>query len=76
MRMCVVAMMSLVWGNGMLLGSSRVVDVRGCYPRLVQIGLDLIDFPTLVWFEAEFFVFQSTEKGAVLLGVQFGYNRV
>ena len=44
------------------------VDVIICHPRLVQTGLDLIDFPTLVWFETEFFVFQSTQKSAVLLG--------
>ncbi len=48
------------------------VDVVICHPRLVQTGLDLIDFPTLVWFETEFSVFQSTEKGAVLLGNRFG----
>ena len=34
------------------------VDVVVCHPRLVQTGLDLIDFPTLVWFETEFSVFQ------------------
>ena len=33
------------------------VDVVVCHPRLVQTGLDLIDFPTLVWFETEFSVF-------------------
>ena len=26
--------------------------------RLVQTGLDLIDFPTLIWYETEFSVFQ------------------
>ena len=44
------------------------IDVMVCHPRLVQTGLDLIDFPTLCWFETEFSVFQSTEKGAVLVG--------
>ena len=33
------------------------IDVMICHPRLVQTGLDLIDFPTLVWFETEFSVF-------------------
>ena len=44
------------------------IDVLICHPRLVQTGLDLIDFPTIVWDETEFSVFQSTEKGAVLVG--------
>ena len=44
------------------------VDVVVCHPRLVQTGLDLIDFPTLVWFETEFSVFQSTQKSTVLVG--------
>ena len=39
-----------------------------CHPRLVQTGLDLIDFPTLIWYETEFFVFQSTQQSTVLLG--------
>ncbi len=36
------------------------LDVLICHPRLVQTGLDLIDFPTLVWFETEYSVRQST----------------
>ena len=34
------------------------IDVMICHPRLVQTGLDLIDFPTLIWYETEFSVFQ------------------
>ena len=49
------------------------VDVVICHPRLVQTGLDLIDFPTLCWFETEFSVFQSTQKGTVLMGGRFGF---
>ena len=48
------------------------IDVLICHPRLVQTGLDLIDFPTLIWYETEFSVFQSTEKCAVLVGCRFG----
>ena len=48
------------------------IDVMICHPRLVQTGLDLIDFQTLVWFETEFSVFQSTEKSTVLMGSRFG----
>ena len=48
------------------------INVMICHPRLVQTGLDLIDFQTLVWFETEFSVFQSTEKCAVLVGSRFG----
>ncbi len=36
------------------------VDVMVCHPRLVQTGLDLIDFPTLCWYETEFLVLQLT----------------
>ena len=38
------------------------VDVLVCHPRLVQTGLDLVDFPTICWFETENSVFQSTQK--------------
>ena len=34
------------------------IDALICHPRLVQTGLDLIDFQALVWFETEFSVFQ------------------
>ena len=44
------------------------IDVLICHPRLVQTGLDLIDFPTLIWYETEFSVFQSTQKNQVLVG--------
>ena len=50
------------------------IDVMICHPRLVQTGLDLIDFPTIVWDETEFSVFQSTQKGTVLMGGRFGCN--
>ena len=48
------------------------IDVMICHPRLVKTGLDLIDFPTLCWFETEFSVFQSTQKGTILMGGRFG----
>ena len=48
------------------------VDVLVCHPRLVQTGLDLVDFPTICWFETEFSVFQSTQKSTVLMGSRFG----
>ena len=50
------------------------IDVLICHPRLVQTGLDLIDFPTIVCDETEFFVFQSTQQSTVLLGGRFGYD--
>ena len=37
------------------------VDVVVCHPRLVQTGLDLIDFPTLVWFETDYSVYTSRQ---------------
>ena len=48
------------------------VDVLVCHPRLVQTGLDLVDFPAICWFETEFSVFQSTQKSTVLMGSRFG----
>jgi hypothetical protein len=33
------------------------LDVLLVHPRLVQTGLDLVDFPTLVWFEVEYSVY-------------------
>ena len=33
------------------------IDVLICHPRLVQTGLDLIQFPTLVWFETDYSVY-------------------
>ena len=35
----------------------RGIDVLICHPRLVQTGLDLIDFPTLCWFETDYSVY-------------------
>ena len=33
------------------------IDVLICHPRLVQTGLDLIDFPTIVWDEVDYSVY-------------------
>ena len=33
------------------------IDVLICHPRLVQTGLDLIDFPTIVWAETDYSVY-------------------
>ena len=33
------------------------IDVLICHPRLVQTGLDLIDFPTIVHYETEYSVY-------------------
>ena len=37
------------------------IDVMVCHPRLVQTGLDLIDFPTLCWFETDYSVYVSRQ---------------
>ena len=50
------------------------LDVLISHPRLVQTGLDLIDFPTIIWGEVEFSVFQSTQKGTVLMVSRFGHT--
>ena len=56
--------------------NSRVVlpTVKFGRPRLVQTSLDLIDFPSICWFETEFSVFQSTQKSTVLMGSRSGCN--
>ncbi len=33
------------------------VDVLVCHPRLVQTGLDLIEFPTICWYETDYSVY-------------------
>ncbi len=33
------------------------VDALICNPRLVQTGLDLVDFPTIVWYETDYSVY-------------------
>ncbi len=33
------------------------VDVLVCHPRLVQTGLDLVDFPTIAWYETDYSVY-------------------
>ncbi len=40
---------------------SEGVDVLISHPRLVQTGLDLIDFPTLCWFETDYSVYVSRQ---------------
>ena len=37
------------------------IDVLICHPRLVQTGLDLIDFPTIAWYETESLVPQLAQ---------------
>ena len=41
-------------------GAQRVeegVDVLVCHPRLVQTGLDLVEFPTICWYETDYSVY-------------------
>ncbi|MDE2824047.1 MAG: hypothetical protein OXK79_11160, partial [Chloroflexota bacterium] len=33
------------------------IDVLICHPKLVQTGLDLIDFPTICWYETDYSVY-------------------
>ena len=33
------------------------IDVLICHPRLVQTGLDLVEFPTIVWYETDYSVY-------------------
>ena len=33
------------------------LDVLICHPRLVQTGLDLIDFPTIIWGEVDYSIY-------------------
>ena len=37
------------------------IDVLICHPRLVQTGLDLIDFPTIIWGETDYSVYVARQ---------------
>ena len=37
------------------------LDVLICHPRLVQTGLDLIDFPTIIWGETDYSIYVSRQ---------------
>ena len=37
------------------------IDVMVCHPRLVQTGLDLIDFPTICWAETDYSVYVARQ---------------
>ncbi len=37
------------------------LDVLICHPRLVQTGLDLIDFPTIIWGEVDYSIYVSRQ---------------
>ena len=53
------------------------IDVLICHPRLVQTGLDLIDFPTIVWDETEVFAkARNAESEAEELLVDDGWKVV
>ena len=47
------------------------VDVLVCHPRLVQMGRDVVEFPTIVWAETELSVLQSASNAAVFVGSEF-----
>ena len=36
---------------------SKGIDVLMCNPRLVQTGLDLVDFPTVIWYETDYSIY-------------------
>ena len=37
------------------------IDVLICHPKLVQTGLDLIDFPTICWFQTEYSTYTTRQ---------------
>ena len=49
------------------------VDVLVCHPRLVQTGLDLVDFPTICWHETDYSVY--TMRQASRRSWRIGQNR-
>ena len=46
------------------------IDVLICHPRLVQTGLDLIDFPTIAWYETDYsvYVFRQASRRSWRIG--------
>ena len=49
-------------GTRDITGRMEGVDVLVCHPRLVQTGLDLVEFPTICWYETEFRFSNPHEK--------------
>ncbi|MYA49228.1 MAG: SWF/SNF helicase family protein [Chloroflexi bacterium] len=49
------------------------IDVLICHPRLVQTGLDLIEFPTICWYETDYSVY--TMRQASRRSWRIGQNR-
>ena len=49
------------------------IDAVVCNPKLVQTGLDLIDFPTIIWYETEYSVY--TMRQASRRSWRIGQNR-
>ncbi len=37
-------------------------DVLVCHPRLVQTGLDLVEFPTICWYETDYSVYTMRQE--------------
>ena len=46
------------------------VDVLVCHPRLVQTGLDLVEFPTICWYETDYSVYtmRQASRGSWRIG--------
>lgn len=47
-------------------------DVLLCHPRLVQTGLDLIDWPSIIWYQTEYSVYvmrQASRRSWRLYGI-------
>ena len=38
------------------------IDVLICHPRLVETGLDLIDFPTICWYKTDYSVYVMSRR--------------
>ena len=53
--------------------ASKTRERLGCHPRLVQTGLDLVDFPTIAGFETDYQV--STMRQASRRSWRIGLSR-
>ena len=60
--------------GGKLVQAWAISWPRVCLSNDCLITIEGVISAVYTWFETEFFVFQSTQKGTVLMGGRFGCN--
>ena len=52
------------WDRVVAKPPTQHLDVLVCHPRLVQTGLDLVDFPTICWYETDYSVYTMRQASS------------